>query len=365
MVAQRLQESFHGRDYVARLGGNSFGVTARGMRDTNAVLHLVEDQVDGCFREPFEVEGSELRASVRVGIALSPGDGADAESLFRNAEAALARARKSSDRVLFYAPEMNARAAAQLKVEGALRRAILAEQFVLHYQPRVELASRRICGLEALIRWAHPERGLVPPGEFIPVLESTGLILEVGRWALKRAAYDHASWRTAGLNAPRVAVNVSVIQLRQKDFVEEVMAAIPEAGGCREYMDIEITESMLMEDFEGSIAKLKAIRAMGLHIAMDDFGTGHSSLSYLAKLPLDSLKIDRSFITLMPKNPEQMAIVSSIISLGKTLNLKVVAEGVENEEQANLLRLLRCDEAQGYLFSKPVPPEDLEKLLQD
>jgi diguanylate cyclase (GGDEF)-like protein/PAS domain S-box-containing protein len=364
MTARRLESAFHGKDYIARIGGNSFGVAIRGMRDTEAVLHIVENQIMGCFKEPYELNGNELRASAKAGIALFPGDGDDAESLFRNAEAALEKARKSGDRHLFYAPEMNARAAAQLKVEGALRRAILEQQFVLHYQPRVDLASGRICGVEALIRWSHPERGLVPAGEFIPVLESTGLILEVGDWALRRAASDYAAWRAAGLDPPRLAVNVSVIQLRQKDFVASVTAAIPGAGDCREHIEIEITESMLMEDFEGNIGKLRAVRAMGLHIAMDDFGTGYSSLSYLARLPVDSLKIDRSFITLMGKSPEQMAIVSAIISLGRALNLKVVAEGVETEEQATLLRLLRCDEAQGYLFGKPVPPEDLKELLR-
>ena len=257
------------------------------------------------------------------------------------------------------------RAAEQLKLENELRRAILEEQFVLHYQPRVELAGGRVCGLEALIRWAHPERGLVPPGEFIPLLETTGMILDVGRWALKRATLDHAVWRAAGLKPPRIAVNVSVIQLRREQFVEDVRAAVSEAGDIREYLDIEITESMLMEDIEGNIGKLAAVQAMGMQIAMDDFGTGYSSLSYLAKLPINSLKIDRSFVSQMVSGPVQMAIISTVISLARALNLKVVAEGVETKEQANLLRLLGCDEAQGYLFSKPLPPEECGRLFVD
>jgi diguanylate cyclase (GGDEF)-like protein/PAS domain S-box-containing protein len=363
-IAERLERAFHGKDYLARVGGNIFGAVVRGVRGTEGVLRIVEDQIMACFSEPYDIGGQSLRVSARAGIALFPGDGTDAESLYRNAEAALERARKSGERRLFYAPEMNARAAAQLRIEGALRQAVLEEQFVLHYQPRIELKSGKICGLEALIRWAHPERGLVPPGEFIPILEDTGLILEVGRWALRRAAQEHAAWRAAGLSPPRLAVNVSVIQLRQRSFVEDVQTALPETSGFREHMDIEITESMLMEDFEGNIAKLTAVRAMGLQIAMDDFGVGYSSLSYLAKLPIDALKIDRSFITLMPKSPEQMAIISAIISLGHALNLKVVAEGVETEEQANLLRLIGCDEAQGYLFSKPVPQEVISALLR-
>jgi EAL domain-containing protein (putative c-di-GMP-specific phosphodiesterase class I) len=257
---------------------------------------------------------------------------------------------------------MNARVAERLKIENELRRAVLEEQFVLHYQPRVEFATGLIGGFEALLRWVHPERGLVPPGEFIPVLEDTGLILEVGRWALARAARDHAAWRAEGLKAPRIAVNVSAFQLRRKDFVDEVKTALA-AAGQRDQFDIEITETMLMEDIEGNIQKLGALRAMGMQVVIDDFGTGYSSLSYLARLPVNTLKIDRSFIARMARGPDQLAIVSTVISLARALNLKVVAEGVEMDEQANLLRLLRCDEAQGYLFGKPLPPEEIRALL--
>jgi EAL domain-containing protein (putative c-di-GMP-specific phosphodiesterase class I) len=251
-----------------------------------------------------------------------------------------------------------------MKLETELRRAVLEEQFVLHYQPRVDIASEKISGLEALIRWTHPERGLVPPNDFIPLLESTGLIVEVGRWALRRAALDFRKWRDAGLRPPRIAVNVSQGQLRHKDFVADVGTALAAAGAYRDQMDIEITESMLMENIDGNIEKLRAIQAMGVQIAMDDFGTGYSSLSYLAKLPINSLKIDRSFISEMNEGPEQMAIVSTVISLGRALNLKVVAEGVETEEQKRLLRLLKCDEIQGYLFSPPLPPAKIEHMIR-
>jgi EAL domain-containing protein (putative c-di-GMP-specific phosphodiesterase class I) len=259
---------------------------------------------------------------------------------------------------------MNARVAEQMKLESDLHDALLREQFVLHYQPKFDLASGRMVGMEALIRWNHPERGLVPPGSFVPALEETGKIIEVGRWALKRAALDHAAWSAAGLKPPRIAVNVSPAQLRRKDFVDYVKDALAAVQGAADCIDIEITESMLMDDVEGSIAKLKAVQSLGLNIAVDDFGTGYSSLSYLARLPINSLKIDRSFIIQMNQSPEQMAIVSTVISLARALNLKVVAEGVETEEQASLLRLLRCDEAQGYLFGRPLPPEELEKLLR-
>jgi EAL domain-containing protein (putative c-di-GMP-specific phosphodiesterase class I) len=233
---------------------------------------------------------------------------------------------------------------------------------VLHYQPKFHLASGQLAGLEALIRWMHPERGLVPPGSFVPVLEETGMIIEVGRWAMKRAALYHAACSAAGLRPPRIAVNVSPVQLRRRDFVEYVRDALASVEAASGRLDIEITESMLMEDIEGSIGKLKAVQAMGLNVAVDDFGTGYSSLSYLARLPINSLKVDRSILQ-MTKSPEQMAIVSTVISLARALNLKVVAEGVETEEQASLLRLLRCDEVQGYLFGRPVPPEEVQKVL--
>ncbi len=360
LAARRLEQAFHGRDYLAHIGADNFGVVIRGVQHAAEIAHVVESQVLACFREPFVVNDSELRVVARAGIALFPNDGGDADILFKNAEAALKNAKASDERCLFYAPPMNARVAEQLKIENQLRVAVLEEQFVLHYQPRIEFATRRICGLEALIRWMHPERGLVPPGEFIPILEDTGLILEAGRWALKRATLDHAAWRAAGLKPPRIAVNVSAIQLRRKEFVENVRTAVSEAGDSGEHIDVEITESMLMDDIEGNIGKLKAVQAMGIQVAMDDFGTGYSSLSYLARLPINSLKIDRSFVSQMTRGSEQMAIVSTVISLARALNLKVVAEGVETEEQANLLRLLRCDEAQGYLFGRPVPPEELE-----
>jgi EAL domain-containing protein (putative c-di-GMP-specific phosphodiesterase class I) len=205
---------------------------------------------------------------------------------------------------------------------------------------------------------------MVAPGEFIPVLEETGMILDVGRWALKRAALEHAAWCGKGCAPPRIAVNVSPAQLRRNDFVDHVREALASVDRAAERVDLEITESMLMDDIKGSIDKLKALQSLGLYVALDDFGTGYSSLSYLARLPINSLKIDRSFIMQMSKGPEQMAIVSTVISLARALNLKVVAEGVETEEQANLLRLLRCDEAQGYLYSRPVPPEELEGKLR-
>ena len=362
-LAQRLSETLGEEQTIARVAADCFALCLPGAKDVTTVAYATDIAVSECTSRPFHLQGQDIRIAARCGVALYPNDAEDPDVLFHDAEIALRKAKESGERMVFYAPEMNARVAETLKLENELRVAALEEQFVLHYQPRVELATGRISGLEALIRWSHPERGLVPPGEFISILERTGLILETGRWALKRAALDHAAWRAAGLKPPRIAVNVSAIQLRRKDFVEDVGTALAAAGGSGEHIDIEITESMLMDDLEGNIGKLQAIKAMGVQIAMDDFGTGYSSLGYLAKLPINSLKIDRSFISQMPKGPEQMAMVSTVISLARALNLKVVAEGVETEEQANLLRLLRCDEAQGFHFHRPLPPAEVERLI--
>jgi len=362
-VAERLKGVLGETDVLAHVSGDYFAIATRCAEAGEDVAHVLNRILTGISGEPFRVGSDELRIAPRAGIALYPADGADADALLKNAEAALKNAKTTGNQYQFYASQMNARVAEQLRLENDLRRAVLEEQFVLHYQPRLDLLTGHIIGLEALIRWNHPQRGLVAPGEFIPILENTGLILEVGRWALKRAAHDHAVWRAAGVKPPRIAVNVSAFQLRRNEFVEDVRTALSESGDSGEQVDIEITESMLMEDIGGNIEKLKALQATGLQVALDDFGTGYSSLSYLARLPINSLKIDRSFITQMPKSPEQMAIVSTVISLARALNLKVVAEGVETEEQANLLRLLRCDEVQGYLFGRPQPPEQIEALL--
>jgi EAL domain-containing protein (putative c-di-GMP-specific phosphodiesterase class I) len=250
--------------------------------------------------------------------------------------------------------------AGNLTLENQLRQALDNEEFVLHYQPKVNLESGKLTGAEALIRWNDPRTGLVPPGRFIPVLEETGLIFEAGRWALRKSIEDYLRWRAAGLPAVRIAVNVSPLQLRNRGFVDEVEHAVAIDSQAAAGLELEITESLIMQDVKHNIASLKAIRAMGVTIAIDDFGTGFSSLSYLARLPVDTLKIDRSFVIDMTASAEGLALVSTIINLAHSLKLKVVAEGVETEEQSRLLRLLNCDDMQGFLFSKPVPGEIFE-----
>jgi EAL domain-containing protein (putative c-di-GMP-specific phosphodiesterase class I) len=255
---------------------------------------------------------------------------------------------------------MNTRVAGKLTLENQLRQALERDEFVLYYQPKVSLATGNLTGAEALIRWEKPLTGLVPPNEFIPILEETGLIHAVGQWAMRKAVADYLRWRNAGLPAVRLSVNVSPLQLRQRDFVAEVERTVgldPESAAG---LELEITEGVIMEDIVHSITSLNAIRALGVTVAIDDFGTGFSSLSYLAKLPVDSLKIDRSFVIEMTSGPEGLALVSTIISLAHSLRLIVVAEGVETEAQSQLLGLLNCEQMQGFLFSKPLPAEVFE-----
>jgi diguanylate cyclase (GGDEF)-like protein len=349
---------------VGRIGADLFALALPEVKGRSEIGRAVEDIWRSCMKEPFHLNDSEIRIALKGGIALFPSDGADADTMFRNAEAAWKKAKQAGERYLFHAPEMTARIAENLGLENRLRQALEKEQFVLHYQPKVDLETRQVAGVEALIRWNSPERGLVPPGLFIPLLEETGLILQVGAWALKRAVLDHRHWLRQGMAAPRIAVNVSSIQLRQRDFVEVVQEAISQ-GANPTGIDLEITESLLMEDVAGNIKKLKALRDLGMKISIDDFGTGYSSLGYLAKLPVHTLKIDRSFIIDMLSEPDTMTLVQTIISLAHSLKLTVVAEGVEQEEQAKVLRLLRCDQMQGYLFSKPLPMEELNVLLRD
>jgi PAS domain S-box-containing protein len=349
---------------LARVIGDHFAVVTTEAQDEEQLAQLAGLKLRQCFAPPFRIGESEVRVSAKIGIAVFPGDGADAETLLNNAQAAVRKAKASGDHHVFYTQEMSKRTTtATLTLESKLRQALEQEEFVLHYQPKVDLESRDILGVEALIRWQSPELGLVPPMKFIPLMEETGMILEVGAWALTKAATDHFRWLAMGLPAPRVAVNVSAVQLRKADFFHMVKEAIMR-GSNSAGIDLEITESLIMEDIEGNIQKLKEVRALGVNIAIDDFGTGYSSLAYLAKLPVQTLKIDRSFIITMLNDNDAMTLVQTIISLAHSLRLQVVAEGVELEAQAKMLHLLRCDEMQGYLFSPPVPFDALTTLLK-
>jgi len=347
---------------LGRVSGDHFAVVLSSLKVEDEAARFYEERLREYFTHPLRIESRELRISAKAGIAIFPNDGSDADTLFRNAEAALKKAKASGERYLFYTQQMTERIGEKLALENNLRQALEKDEFVLHYQPKVDTVTRRIESVEALIRWQSPELGLVPPMQFIPLLEETGLILEVGAWALRRAVRDHRTWKERDGPAPRIAVNVSPIQLRKRDFVASIEEAMRH-GSVPPGIDLEITESLVMEDIEANMKKLEAVRVLGASIAIDDFGTGYSSLGYLAKLPVHSLKIDRSFIITMLKDPAIMTLVSTIISMAHSLRLKVVAEGVDAEEQAKALDRLGCDQLQGYLFSKPLPFDDMTALL--
>jgi len=359
-VADWLTHNVGDASLLARVGADHFAVVLPEVKHEGDVAWVLEKTMAAFLEHPFRLNDTAFRIAAKIGVALFPDDGADAETLFKNAEAALKKAKASGERYLFYTHKMTAAVAGKLTLENQLRQALDNDEFVLHYQPKINLLTGKLTGAEALIRWNDPRTGLVPPMQFIPILEETGLIHEVGRWALRKAIADYLRWCAAGLPAVRIAVNVSPLQLRYRGFTAEVEQAIGIDEQAVAGLELEITENMIMEDVKQSIASLHAIRAMGVSIAIDDFGTGFSSLGYLSKLPVDTLKIDRSFVTDMTAGPEGLALVSTIINLAHSLKLNVVAEGVETEEQSRLLRLLRCDEMQGFLFSKPVASEIFE-----
>jgi diguanylate cyclase (GGDEF)-like protein len=360
-VAEWLTGNVGDANLLARVGADHFAVVLPEVKEEGGAARLLEETMQAFLGHPFHLNDTVFRIAAKAGVALFPDDGANADTLFRNAEAALKKSKSSGDRYLFYTQKMTETVAVKLTLENQLRQALEKEEFVLHYQAKMSLASGKLTSAEALIRWNDPRTGLlVPPGRFIPILEETGLIYEAGRWALRRAIEDYLRWRTAGLAAVRIAVNVSPLQLRHRDFVAEIRQAIDIDARAAAGLELEITESVIMQDVKHNIATLQAIRAMGVTIAIDDFGTGFSSLAYLSKLPVDALKIDRSFVVDMTVGPEGLALVSTIINLAHSMKLKVVAEGVETEEQSRLLRLLSCDEMQGFLFSKPVPRDVFE-----
>jgi len=361
-LASRLQRTTAESATPARIGGDRFALVVPNLPG-QLMARWIEEWIIDSFAQPLVIDDIELRSSVKLGIALYPADAETAETLFVNAEAALIRAKAAAEPYLFYSPEMNARVAQRLLLESRLRKAVTQRQFVLHYQTKVDLATRRIRGMEALIRWQDPEHGLVSPMEFVPLLEESELIVDVGRWVFEQALADIQAWRARGFEVPRVAVNVSEVQMRQPNFVDTVLAAIGSPLTPGGDFDLEITESMIAQNTASNVRKLLQLREAGLRVFMDDFGTGYSGLSQIAHLPLDALKIDRAFVAGMSQSSEAMAIVSAIVNLTKALGIFVVAEGVETEDQASRLQALGCDEAQGYLFSRPLPMEGVARLL--
>jgi len=363
-MARRLVECMRASDTVSRQGGDEFIIILRQIRDAADPAQIARKMLTA-MGEPFIIDNQELRVSGSIGIALYPADGEDEATLIKNADAAMYHAKKlGRNNFQFFTADLNVRARQRLEMENSLRLALDHREFLLHYQPLVELESGRIIGAEALLRWQHPEQGLVPPGEFIPLAEECGLIVPIGEWVLGEVCRQNKAWQDEGLAKLPVAVNLSPLQFRQRNFEEVIRRALSESGLAPEYLEIEITESLLMSAEEQTIALLYQLKNLGLSIAIDDFGTGYSSLSYLKLFPIDKLKIDRSFVRDVSSDPDDAAIISAIIAMAHRLRLRVLAEGVETIDQRNFLMLEGCNEAQGYHYSRPLPAEGMKTLLR-
>jgi diguanylate cyclase (GGDEF)-like protein/PAS domain S-box-containing protein len=364
-MAQRLSDSLPAAGSVARLYGNTFVIVLEEVGSENEVTDIA-GKILQLISRPVSVQGHELVVTASIGASLYPRDGADATILLKNAETALYKAKElGGGNISFYRSEMNIRASDRLLMENSLRRALDLDQFELHFQPRIDLDSGRITGMEALLRWQHPDRGFISPGEFVPLAEETGLIVPIGEWVLLAACWQNRLWQKAGIDNRRISVNLSARQLASPGLVNLVERVLKETGLPPEMLELEITESSLMHNIETSRDMLLRLSTMGVHLSIDDFGTGYSSLSYLKKLPIDTLKVDRSFVRDLATDHDDAAIVTATIAMAHSMNLAVVAEGVETHDQLAFLAQQQCDEMQGYLFSKPLPRLCMENLLRE
>jgi diguanylate cyclase (GGDEF)-like protein len=362
-VAGRLVRCVREGETVARFEGDEFAVLLPQINGTEDVIEITQ-QIREALKLPFTIDGQEIFVATSIGISLYADDGEDAPTLLKNAGAALYRAKEQGgDNYQFYTADMNAKALKRLALENSLRRALERREFVVYYQPQVEINTRQVVGMEALVRWQHPEMGLVCPAEFIPLAEDTGLITPIGEWVLRTACAQSRTWQDEGLAPLRVAVNLSARQFQQQDLSDMVVRILQETGLDSHDLELELTESSIMKNAESAVSTLRELKAMGVQITVDDFGTGYSSLGYLKRLPIDTLKIDQSFVRDVTTDPDDAALVMAMITLAHNLRLKVVAEGVETEEQLRFLHLLRCDEGQGYLFGKPVAADAFRQLL--
>jgi diguanylate cyclase (GGDEF)-like protein len=363
-VARRLTSVVRSVDTVARLGGDEFVMIinqARTKADAEQVAHTVLE----ALQESVSIGEIEVHSSASIGIAFYPGDGTNIETLYAHADAAMYCAKqRGGSSVECFAATMNLATEDRVRFEADLHRALKLQQFELQYQPKYDASTQRIHSVEALIRWRHPERGMVPPDQFIPLAEESGLIVPIGEWALREACRQTRAWQDQGLPTLRVAVNISALQFRRLNLVETVRLALADAGVDPKYLEIELTETAVMSDPEESVAILERLSRMGVIVSVDDFGTGYSSMSYLRRFPIDKLKIDRSFITNVMTSADDASIVQAIISLAHGLRLKVVAEGVENADQAAFLQKLGCDQYQGYYFSRPVDAAGFGEMLR-
>ena len=363
-VALRLQDCVRNPDTVSRHGGDEFTVLLQELNQPEdaeiAVKRLLKS-----LALTYRMDEHTFHITTTIGVSVYPDDGPDAETLIRNADIAMYQAKENGRQSYkFFRPEMNLRAVERQSIEEDLRYALEREEFTLHYQPKINLATGAISGVEALLRWTHPTRGAVCPAEFIPIAEDSGLILPIGSWVLREACKQAQAWIEGGLRVGTVAVNVSAIEFRNEGFLEGILNTLSESGLDPKCLELEVTESVLMKNAEVATSILQSVREIGMRVAMDDFGTGYSSLSYLSKFPLDAIKIDQSFVRQIAKSPNETTIVNAIISLGQNLRLRVIAEGVETVEVLAFLQSRQCDEAQGFFFSRPIPAEQLPTLLR-
>jgi len=364
-IARKLLSQVRDVDTVARLGGDEFVILVTNVTREDAVATLAQ-QVLEALAQPLVIQGHELYPAGSIGVSLYPKDGADSQTLLKNADTAMYRAKDAGrNNFQFYAHAMNARALDRLKLEGALRNALLRNEFVLHYQPQMDIASGAIVGVEALLRWQPPNAEMIHPADFIPIAEETGLIVGIGEWVLRTACAQHRAWARSGLYPPlRMAVNLSARQFKQQDIAKMVSRALEESGCEPHCLELEITESIVMDNPETAAATLQKLADMGVHLSIDDFGTGYSSLAYLKRFPIHALKIDRSFVRDITTDADDAAIAKAVIALAHSMKLRVIAEGVETGEQLDFLREQRCDQMQGYHLSRPVPARQLENLLR-
>jgi diguanylate cyclase (GGDEF)-like protein/PAS domain S-box-containing protein len=363
-IAKRLVSCVRSSDTVSRQGGDEFVVLLSEMEQAEdaaiSALRILQ-----AVAEAHTIDHHDLHVTTSIGVSVFPDDGKDAETLVKNADTAMYQAKENGRQSYqFFRPVMNVRAVERQSIEENLRRALERREFTLHYQPKVRLRTGEITGAEALLRWTHPVRGSVSPAQFIPVAEDCGLILPIGQWVLREACKQARSWFDAGLPLGTMAVNISSMEFRDDNFLESVFAILSETGLDPKTLELELTESVLMKRAESAASVLKTLRARGVQIAVDDFGTGYSSLSYLRKFPIDALKIDQSFVRQITSTPDDTTIVTAVISMGRSLKLRVVAEGVETREELAFLQTHLCDEAQGFYFSRPVLPQQFSLLLK-
>ncbi|MBV6341998.1 sensor domain-containing protein [Candidatus Magnetobacterium casense] len=364
MAAARLPKCVRASDTVAHVGGDEFVIILPLVEKAREAA-LVAEKIHEAFSTPFHLDTHECFITLSIGISIYPSDGDDVDTLLKNSDIAMYQAKeKGRNTYQFYNSEMNTRALRRLKLENNLRKALERNEFIIHYQPKIDLNSWSVCGVEALIRWINSQYGLISPAEFIPLAEDTGLIIAIGEWVLRTACAQAKQWLDAGHTGLLMSVNLSARQFTSQNLVLLIENILQETGLPAGFLELELTESVVMDDAESAIKILRDIKTMGVHVAIDDFGMGYSSLSYLKRFPIDRLKIDKSFVRDITTDPDDEAIATAIIAMSHSLKLKVIAEGVETNGQLEFLRSLNCDEAQGYLFSKPLPVKDIEAYLK-